>query len=284
MRYEQIQDPAAFAERAAPLLTDEARHNLMLGIIGTLRRSPEVYEDFRLFLVTDAGAPVAAALMTAPYNLIVSDSDPAGIDALIAGLKSDQVTIPGAIGNLPTIEYFAQRWPEATGHELRRTMAQGVFSLSEVVGQDPVEGRHRIGVLEDLDIISTWMAEFAAEAIPDEPHDEKRVRQAIRRRLLGESPGAFWLWELDGDPVSLTGHGNPTGRGIRIGPVYTPPELRGRGYATGLVAAQSEWLLDNGYDFCFLYTDLANPTSNRIYERIGYRQIAESASYVVVED
>jgi predicted GNAT family acetyltransferase len=284
MRYEQIQDPGVFRERTAPLLIDEARHNLMLGILGTLLRTPEAYDYFRMFLVSDNGAPVAAALMTAPYNLILADTDEEGVDALIAGLQRDQVAIPGAIGNRPTIDHFARRWPEVTGVGLRRTMEQGVFAVAAVAEVKAPSGEPRVAMLEDLDLISTWMGEFAAEALPEEPHDEERMRKAIERRLIGESAGAYWLWVDLGEVVALTGHGNPTGRGIRIGPVYTPPELRGRGYATGLVAAQSQWLLDNGYDFCFLYTDLANPTSNRIYERIGYRQIAESASYVVAGD
>ena len=283
MHFEQIQDPGVFRERVAPLLVDEARHNLLLGIIGTLIRSPEVYEDFRLFLVSDDGAPLAAALMTAPYNLVLADADEAGIDALIAGLRNNQIAIPGAIGNRPTIDYFATRWPEMTGVDLRRTMAQGVLALERVSKLESTSGEPRVAVPEDLDLISTWMGEFAAEALPEEPHDEKRVRKAIKRRLAGRAPGAFWLWQVSGETVALTGHGNPTGRGIRIGPVYTPPRLRGHGYATGLVAAQSQWLLDNGYDFCFLYTDLANPTSNAIYERIGYRQVAEAASYVVAD-
>ena len=123
------------------------------------------------------------------------------------------------------------------------------------------------------------MGKFVAEALSDEPHDEERMRKAITRRLSGKTAGAYWLWRVDGEPVSLSGHGNPTGTGIRIGPVYTPPEHRRQGYASALVAAQSEWLLSNGYRFCFLYTDLANPTSNAIYERIGYRQVAESVAY-----
>ena len=93
------------------------------------------------------------------------------------------------------------------------------------------------------------------------------------------------LWEDGGEPVSLAGWGGPTPNGIRIGPVYTPPELRGRGYATALTAELSQRLLDGrlfegGRRFCFLYTDLANPTSNAIYERIGYRRVAESAEIV----
>jgi predicted GNAT family acetyltransferase len=84
---------------------------------------------------------------------------------------------------------------------------------------------------------------------------------------------------VDDRPVAMSGHSGPTPNGVRIGPVYTPPGERGRGYATNLVATQSQWLLNHGLRFCFLYTDLSNPISNSIYERIGYRQVAESAEY-----
>ena len=107
---------------------------------------------------------------------------------------------------------------------------------------------------------------------------------SVDYRLSSPSAGIL-LWEDGGEPVSLAGWGGPTPNGIRIGPVYTPPELRGRGYATALSAELSQRLLDGrlfegGRRFCFLYTDLANPTSNAIYERIGYRRVAESAEIV----
>ena len=78
----------------------------------------------------------------------------------------------------------------------------------------------------------------------------------------------------------MSSYGSKTPNGIRIGPVYTPPEQRGNGYATALVAEQSAWLLAGGRRFCFLYTDLANPTSNAIYERIGYERVADAAAYI----
>jgi predicted GNAT family acetyltransferase len=102
------------------------------------------------------------------------------------------------------------------------------------------------------------------------------AREAVEHRLA-PGDGGFELWEDGGEVVSLSGWGGPTPNGIRIGPVYTPPEHRGRGYATALVAGLSQALLDGGRRFCFLYTDLANPTSNAIYERIGYVKVAESA-------
>ena len=94
---------------------------------------------------------------------------------------------------------------------------------------------------------------------------------------LGANDAGLVLWE-DGEPVSVAGYGGRTPNGIRVGPVYTPPELRGRGYASALVAGLSTMLLAEGRKFCFLYTDLANPTSNRIYEQIGYERVCDSAA------
>jgi len=104
-----------------------------------------------------------------------------------------------------------------------------------------------------------------------------RRRHTVDHRLEAEQAGVS-LWE-DGRPVSLASFGNPTPNGIRIGPVYTPPEYRRRGYASALVAELSERLLA-GRRFCFLFTDLANPTANRIYEQIGYRRVCEAAEIV----
>lgn len=102
----------------------------------------------------------------------------------------------------------------------------------------------------------------------------------VDHRLQGPAHEyGFWVHEVDDVVVAMSGHTGPTPNGIRIGPVYTSPEARGNGYASRLVAAESQWLLDNGRRFCFLYTDLENPTSNSIYERIGFRKTAESAEY-----
>ena len=85
----------------------------------------------------------------------------------------------------------------------------------------------------------------------------------------------MYLWLDDGRPVSLTGVGGLTPHGIRVGPVYTPPELRGRGYASNLVAAASQLQLETGRTFVFLFTDLTNPTANRIYQAIGYEPVID---------
>jgi predicted GNAT family acetyltransferase len=150
----------------------------------------------------------------------------------------------------------------------------------------PVPGTARVATTDDRELALRWWIAFGDEVLHEGGPGRDNAAAMLDHRLSSTSAGIV-LWEDEGEPVSLAGWGGPTPNGIRIGPVYTPPELRGRGYATALTAELSQRLLDGrlfpgGRRFCFLYTDLANPTSNAIYERIGYRRIAESAEIVFV--
>jgi predicted GNAT family acetyltransferase len=267
-------DPRAFLEAAEPLLMrDEARHNLILGLAGTLRDHPGRYPEFRLWVVTERDNPVGAALRTPPHYLVLARARDASAAAAIAAGIDDE--LPGVVGSLPEVDQFAAAWVARTGGEARRVRDQGLFALEQVEPARAVAGSLRDATEADRPLIRDWYRAFAMEAIGDENPDEERLQQTISHRLEAENAGLV-LWE-DGEPVSLAGFGDPTPNGIRIGPVYTPPELRGRGYASALVAELSSRLLESGRRFCFLYTDLANPTANRIYERIGYRRVCESA-------
>lgn len=267
-------DPRAFLEAAEPLLmSDEARHNLILGLAGTLRDHPGRYPKFRLWVVTERDEPVGAALRTPPHHLVLARARDASAAAVIAAGIDDQ--LPGVVGSLPEVDQFAAAWAARTGMEARRVRDQGLFALEQVEPARAVPGSLRDATEADRTLLRDWYRAFASEAVGDENPDEERLEQTISHRLEAESAGLV-LWE-DGEPVSLAGFGDPTPNGIRIGPVYTPPELRGRGYASALVAELSSRLLESGRRFCFLYTDLANPTANRIYERIGYRRVCDSA-------
>ena len=134
----------------------------------------------------------------------------------------------------------------------------------------------RLADAGDRDLLVEWFDAFVAESIPeDAPHQEPA--NAVDRRLAS-SGGGFAMWD-DGELVSMSSFGGETPHGIRIGPIYTPPALRRRGYASALVAELSQSLLDRGREYCFLYTDLGNPTSNRIYMDVGYELVCESADY-----
>ena len=250
-----------FLERGRDfLLGDEARNNLILGIASTIA-STDLYDESRFWLVERDGEVRAAALRTPPWNAVLAYAT--DLDA-VSTLRPALGDVPGVVGLVPAVDLFR---PAHT------VMAQGVFALERVADVPRTEGAARVADAGDKELALRWMIDFAAEAIPrDSPAPDER---ALDLRLAGDGRGLL-LWEVDGTPVSMAGWGGETPNGIRIGPVYTPPELRGHGYATALVAELSQRQLDSGRRFCFLYTDLSNPTSNAIYERIGYVRIAES--------
>ena len=131
----------------------------------------------------------------------------------------------------------------------------------------------RVATAADLDLIAAWMAAFEAEAVGDDIAE--RAREVAERRIAA---GQVHVWD-DGEPRAMASWARPTPRGVSVNAVYTPPPFRGRGCATALVAALSRTLLAEGRAFCALFTDLANPTSNAIYARIGYRPLRDFAHY-----
>ncbi len=279
----RLDDGEKFLADAGPLLlADEARHNLILGIAGTIRDSPGLYPLRSFWLARHGSDIVAAALRTPPYNLVLAR--PESREALAALARAIAEDLPGVVGAVPESEDFAQLWSRQTGLNARTNMRQGVYALEQVERLASVPGSARVATADDRELVLRWWLAFGEEVLHQGGPGRENAGAMVDQRL-GSMRGGILLWEDDGDPVSLAGWGGPTPNGIRVGPVYTPPELRGRGYATVLTAELSQRLLDGrlfdgGRRFCFLYTDLANPTSNAIYERIGYRRVAESAEIV----
>jgi uncharacterized protein len=271
----KVVDPAEWLERAAPLLlADEARHNLILGIAGTLRDEPDLYPDFALWLVEEAGVVTGAALRTRPYNLVLGPASGESAELLAREIDEE---LPGVVGALPEVDRFVA----ASGRAAEPRFRQAIYALREVISPRPAPGAPRLATAADRDLLLRWWHEFSVEALGDAEPDRERLVRSIDYRLDSPDAGVAF-WEDEGRPVSAVGFGSPTPSGIRIGPVYTPPELRGRGYASALTAHVSAEQLAGRHRFCFLYTDLANPTSNRIYEAIGYERVCDSVEYAFV--
>jgi len=173
-----------------------------------------------------------------------------------------------------TAEAFARAWTERTGQQATLKMAQRIYELRAVVAPTGVPGRLRPATIADLDLAARWRHEFEAEAA----HEDNAVaaKSAAERSI---DAGQLFFWEHASRPVCQAVAVRPTRHGICIGGVYTPPEFRRRGYAAACVAALSQQQLDAGRRFCMLYTDLANPTSNSIYQKIGYAPVADSSHY-----
>jgi uncharacterized protein len=279
MEVVRLDDAAAFLAEAEPLLlADEARHNLILGIAGTIRDAPDLYPLRSLWLVREDGEVVAAALRTPPYNVILAKPrSSAALAALVEAVAAEE--IPGVVGTEPEIHEFAELWSQHNGVPGRVNMRQGVYALDQVELVPNVPGSARVATDDDRELALHWWIAFGEEVLHEGGPGRERAEASVDHKLSSPT-GGLLLWEDGGEPVSLAGWGGPTPNGIRIGPVYTPPALRGRGYATAVTAELSQRQLDGGRSFCFLYTDLANPTSNAIYERIGYRRVAEAAEVV----
>src|SRR5262245_27848187 len=260
------------------LAADEPRHNLAFGILATAREYGHLYPDVHAWIVRDGERVVGGAVRTPPHNLVVlRPSDPRALGVLAEAIDD---VLPGVVAAVPEVDGFATAWAERHGVDTVTRFDERIYALNAVVEPRPVAGAMRLADASDRDLAFGWMRAFADEALHG-TEDEARLARSVDARLAGGVAGLA-LWEVDGRPVSLAGFGGPTPNGIRIGPVYTPPELRARGYGSAVTAAVSAMLLGRGYRFCFLYTDLANPTSNAIYMRIGYEPVCDAREVAFV--
>lgn len=288
MRIERLDEVKLFRDGAGSfLLADEARPNLLLGILDTLERHPDVYEEHRMWLIRDGAAVVGAALRTPPFNLVVARPSADGaIDHLADTLREQGEELPGVTGADPEVRSFAEAWTARNGGTWRRKVGMGVYELTDVADVPRPEGAARPTTEVDRWLLTEWISVFAVDigdAAPPAMRDLDQLARMVDARLPSDDRSGYWLWSVPdalGTPVAVAGFSGATGTGIRVGPVYTPAEHRRRGYATALVAEMSTWLIDGRYRACFLFTDLANPTSNAIYERIGYRKICEALDIV----
>lgn len=239
----------------------EAEHGLMLGVA---RAVPTPPPNAYFGVVVNDGMPVAAA-MRLDWRLIVSRAEVPDAMALLAGDAASPL-LRTVLGPSESVARFTS----ASAEKWRAVMAQGIYECRAVTPPPRVEGARRLAVPNDRDLLAAWLRRFSAEALHETVTDADAL-MAVDGHI---DAGHFHVWESGGRTVSLAAAVAPTIHGIRINHVYTPPEIRGRGYASALVSSLTQSLLTDGYRFAFLHTDLANPTSNRIYMRIGYRQVA----------
>jgi uncharacterized protein len=280
MRLISFADAASFlATTQATLEQQETVNSLMLGVTLRMRDLPEYIESPPyLAAVLDGARLVGAAMMTPPHKLVVASNqeDHGPAFALIADhLLTGGWMLPGVNGPAPLSHAFAQIWQERTGCAYTVKMKLRAFELQTVIPPASPPGQMRVATQNDFDLLVNWLRGFNNEALaqPDEADDA--LRPMVERAL---KYGNYFVWDHAG-PVALAGRSRPTRQGITIGPVYTPPEQRNRGYACALVAALSQRLLDDGKRFVTLFTDLANPTSNSIYQKIGFRPVCDFTDY-----
>jgi uncharacterized protein len=275
VQVERFSDAQAFLDAAGPFLAEhEAEHNLLFGIAATLIIDSERYpEQPYLAAVRRDDDVVAAAVMTPPFNLVLSTTaDTSALAALGRDLGRNRYSVPGVTGPADIAHRFAEMWAQRHGLSTRRAMAERIYRLERVTPPTEVPGAVRTATDDDRELLIDWVHDFLVEAL-EGPREGEAA--AIVDSALRTGSRTFYLWEDDGRAVSLAGVTGPTPNGIRVGPVYTPRGSRRRGYASAVTAAASQAQLDAGRTFVFLFTDVDNPTSNKIYQAIGYEPVID---------
>ncbi|HEX6344252.1 GNAT family N-acetyltransferase [Umezawaea sp.] len=252
---------------------DPVRHTVALTAIAhRLARSTSEAPPDTLITAHRGSDLVCAAFRMPPHPLVVSAAPLDLVDDLVRLLLELDREPTGVTGDRRTAEAFAAAWSARTGCGVTEAMALRLFRLDTLVVPD-VPGRMRLATADDADLLGRWRRSFIQEAMSHLPADADHAAE-IRAQI--DHGDAHVLWEVDDVPVSWAATSAPVHAMSRIAPVYTPPEHRGHGYAAAVTAAVCAWARKAGSTEVLLYTDLANPTSNALYQRVGFRPVLDA--------
>jgi predicted GNAT family acetyltransferase len=258
----------AFRELASPFLaTDPVRHTVLLTAVDNSA------DDSLMITVHDDGHLVGLAVQKPPYPLITTAVPANAIQLVAEVVHAQKPDLHAASGAVDRIEAFVTAWTTLTNASAERVFGLRMFRLGELK-TPTVDGTPRPIVESDMPLLVKWMDAFAKDSELRSPEPPN----ITAGRLFAPGRAAL-IWEDDNKPVALAGAMGPFSGMIRVAPVYTPPEARGHGYASGATAAITQWAIDQGADHILLFTDLANETVNRIYPRLGYEPLGDSAEY-----
>ena len=275
MRFALTRDADEFTRLAGGMLEQRIERNLLATVLSNILQGG--YSDAQpLFArgIDDDGQTRFAAMRTPPWPMLASELDAEAAPDLIAVWLEVDPELPG-VGGVPTpSRAIAAAWSDATGGQTPLPDARGDARAraGPRILPSPASGRLRLAQPADRALLIEWMQDFTVEA--GLPGVELAPRM-VDGRMARES---LLVWDHLG-PVSMVGITQPVARVVRIGPVYTPPQYRRNGYAGSAVAAVSRRVLARGASRCMLFTDLSNPTSNKIYAEVGYRRIADWEEY-----
>jgi len=277
-------DPRLFHDAVIErLLQSEAECCVPIGLVRRMARdgySPLSADDRDqpiLWTIQEGQNIDLIAIQTLKKLMNITRGTVSAMKYLADALVRSNWTASSVIGVTPSIESLVQRYAMLSRKQPALVVRLRVFQLEHVIWPAPIQGSMRICRPEDRELLAWYLAGFATDI--GEPSQEDTLARADR----AIADGRIFFW-TDPEPVAMAGWAGPTPNGIRINSVYTSPEFRKRGYASNLVAQLSQHLLDQGRKFCFLFTDQANPTSNSIYQKIGYRPVSDSERWEFHQD
>jgi predicted GNAT family acetyltransferase len=271
-RYETAE---AFLQVAQPLLMmAEAENNLLLGVAQGIARNPSAAKNPYLATVGTNAGVLACAVHIAPFKLVITRANREPIAALARDVFEAIPHVDGVTGPSRSADDFALAWNKISGVEPMLGMRLRIHETRKVVDSDlpTPSGHFRQATPADSDLLTAWTDAFVADArIPEPINASVIVKDAIQRDRLH-------VWE-DNAPVSMAAWTGKTPSGVRINLVYTPRELRGKGYGTACVKALTKQQLEQGNAFCWLYTDISSAASPNIFKRIGYWPVSDVSEY-----
>jgi len=277
MQLRRFDNPIAFCDQAEPFLQqNEVVHNLLLRICQQFREVNPRLQPSYLAVVEVGEQIVAVAIRTPPFPLVLSMVEDVGAIVLLAeDIKDADPALPDVNAPQAEADLFAEVWHKLTHQSCKLYMALRVHQLTQVRSVPLVSGTFRLAEERDRTLLAEWFIAFQQEALEETRTLENAMDWAERQI----STHTLYVWEDGNRPVSVAcGFSASQHVGV-VNFVYTPPSLRKRGYATACVASVSQNLLNQGYQFCALFTDLANPTSNKIYHAIGYQPVCDWHHY-----
>ena len=263
-------DPERYAEHVLALLSSRPDANTVaLTVLETVRTGQRYSDIEPLFGWYQSGAAVTGAIsLTPPYGVLLGELPPGSEAELVAGLRDRAAAVPDVIGTADATSRFAAAWTAGAELGVELAMRQRLYTLDGVRPPTPPAGEARLAVAADLELVMAWVTRFHQEA---EASSATPQQEMYQRRI---ELGLHWLWQDEqGKPVAMAGRNIMVAGVSRIGPVYTPPRFRRHGYGTAVTAACTQDALDCGARQVVLFTDDANPTSNAIYQRIGFRAL-----------
>ncbi|MEU1054299.1 GNAT family N-acetyltransferase [Streptomyces sp. NPDC005876] len=269
------EDVDEFLARAGDFLhARPAPHTVALTVTEALRsRGPDAFgAEAPVFgLLEEEGEVRAAFFRTPPAGLNLTSVTGAQADLLAARLAGAGHVLPGVRSEEAAAAVFARAWRRHAGATPVLRERQRLYRLGTLTPPEPFpEGRARWAGERDVGQVVRWNREFMA-AVGEDPRSVDERRVGHRRYVFWETP--------DGTPVSMAGVNPPVAGQVRVGPVYTPAHSRGRGYAGAVTAEATRDALAEGAKEVVLFADLANPTSNALYRRLGYVPVADFALY-----
>lgn len=271
--------PADFLTAAGDRLReDEAWFGLILGIARQTAENPHLYgpDDPWFCTVGDEHGISAAAFRTLPHPPNVSwfGGDAAATAPVLAeALHGRWGDLDRLSGHRDIADPVKDCLCERYGATVKSTMAMTMYRLDAVNDLPAVPGTLRLATEADRDLVLRWGLAFNLDCFGEEGGDRPNIRAELAIKA-----GNLFFWEDDG-PACMVGKTRPSEHGVTIGPVYTPPERRNRGYATATTAAVCREILGSGKEFCVLFADRANPASNAAYLKVGFRVIGDSVEY-----